>query len=234
MTQRRFDPNYTERAVLKDGSEVLFRLVRPEDKDELAAGLKRMSPESRYRRFFSHRDHLTEAELRYLTEVDHEDHFALGAGLVADGRPPVGVGVARFVRLETRTLAEAAVAVVDDMHGKGLGRMLFERMIVAARERGIACFRFEVLAQNDDMLGLIKRLFPDALPSEVHGDGVLVIDCPLPALHTESATHILYDILRYAAEDGLRVLRRLLPAGLGRPEEPPEMMPLPDDELLRH
>jgi GNAT superfamily N-acetyltransferase len=209
-----YDAAWSERAVLRDGSEVLFRLVRPEDKPLLIDGLLRMSPESRFRRFFSHRDHLSEAELVYLTELDHDHHFALGAGTVpSEDSPSRGLGVARFVRLEDPLVAEAAVAVVDEVQGKGLGGMLFERMVKAAAERGVKVFRFEVLAENDSMLGLIDKLFPGT--TRHVEDGILTLDCPLPDLseHISGQTigGSLYAVLRHAAEGTLRVLRGMRP-----------------------
>jgi hypothetical protein len=38
-------------ATLRDGTAVLLRQIRPEDRDRLAAGLRELSPESRYLRF---------------------------------------------------------------------------------------------------------------------------------------------------------------------------------------
>jgi hypothetical protein len=64
---------------LRDGEQILIRPIRPEDREELAAGMERLSPESRYRRFFTPTSGLTASELSYLTEVDHHDHEALVA-----------------------------------------------------------------------------------------------------------------------------------------------------------
>jgi len=52
MTARHFTLDYTEHAELRDGTSVLLRLVRPTDKELLRAGFQRLSPESRYARFF--------------------------------------------------------------------------------------------------------------------------------------------------------------------------------------
>src|ERR1700694_5259409 len=83
--------------VLNDGTRVLFRPIRPDDKDNLRRGIEAMSPESRYRRFFAPIDHLSDEQLAYLTEIDYQDHFAWIAFLPdVEGFP--GVGVARWVR----------------------------------------------------------------------------------------------------------------------------------------
>ena len=173
-----FDPRYREKVVLEDGTKVRLRLVRPDDKDLFLAGWERLSPESRYRRFFSAKANLTDAELRYLTETDNVDHLAIGATTRKDGDEEA-LGVARFIRLTGRpTVADAAVTVVDDAQGKGLGRLLLTRIIAAARERGIDRFSCDILATNDGMRGLIKSIAPDAVERP---DGPFVtVEMPLP------------------------------------------------------
>ena len=204
-----FTPDYREEARDKRGDPIVFRLIRPDDKELLLEGLLRMSPESRFLRFFSHRDRLSRAELRYLTELDYANHFALGVGRIEPDGHEVGLGVARFVRIEPEHIAEAAIAVVDEAQGRGLGRMLFQRLVRAARERGITVFRFEVLAENDAMLGLVEELFPGTTSSVE--DHVVTLDCPLPdpsALEPHDlADGLLYRVLQLAADGSLAVLR---------------------------
>ena len=96
--------------AIRDGSRIVVRPVRPADKDAIVAGFDRLSPESRYRRFFSPLERLSPADLRYLTEVDHHDHEAL-IGFDSESREPVGV--ARFVRMDDPAFAEVAVTVID-------------------------------------------------------------------------------------------------------------------------
>src|SRR5438094_503291 len=138
MRLRHFDGSYREQVALSDGREVELRLTRAGDKEILLRGFHRQSPESRFRRFFTEKATLSASELKYLTEVDGEDHFALGAvETLADGTVE-GRGIARFIRLRDRpTVAEAAIAVDDAVRGLGLGRALFRRLCAAARERGV-------------------------------------------------------------------------------------------------
>ena len=75
---------------------------------------------------------LSESQIRYLTDVDHNDHEALHGDRRGGGR---GVGVARFVRLgEGSDTAEAAVIVVDPWQGAGLGKAL--SVMLSERARG--------------------------------------------------------------------------------------------------
>lgn len=155
-----FDESYAEECVLDDGTEVELRLVRPDDKPLMLAAWERLSPESRYRRFFSAKGVLTSEELRYLTELDNVDHLAIGASCRRGGET-VALGVARFVRMADRPdMADAAVTVVDDVQRLGLGRLLLTRLVAAARERGIERFRCDVLATNEGMRRLLRSLAP--------------------------------------------------------------------------
>jgi GNAT superfamily N-acetyltransferase len=138
------------------GVAVEIRPIEPGDKQALASGFERLSEESRYRRFLSPRGPLTQAELRYFTEIDHCDHEALVA---VDPLTSEGVGVARFVRSEDDpTVAELAVAVVDDWQGHGVGSRLTTALAQRAREEGITSFTALALAENDAMLGLLQEL----------------------------------------------------------------------------
>jgi len=101
MTGRRFFTlDYVEHAVLADGTPVRLRLIRPEDKELLRAGFNRLSVESRYARFLAPKASLSDDELRYLCDVDHEHHLAITAA--RDDQPDgeaTGLGIARFIRL---------------------------------------------------------------------------------------------------------------------------------------
>ena len=147
------------RRELRDGSVIELREVRPTDKDALASGFARLSPESRYRRFFSSLDRLSAADLAYLTEVDHHDHEAVIA-FDPDGGT---VGVARYVRGAEPDTAEVAVAVVDDWQGKGVGTALLERLTERAAENGIEQFVALVLHENVEAIELFRSI--DAEPA---------------------------------------------------------------------
>lgn len=132
---------------LPDGTHVVVRPIRPDDKQALVEGLHRLSDESVHRRFLAPKPSLSPSELRYLTEVDGVNHFAVVAALA--GRPEHGIGVARFVRLpEDPLTADFAVVVEDAFQGRGLGRRLALVLADAAVERGIRRFSATMLSEN--------------------------------------------------------------------------------------
>ncbi len=156
----RTGPELSEEHVLADGTPVVLRHVRPSDAAELRRGFLALSPESRYRRFFHEVADLSAPALRYLTEVDGFDHFAIVAfGFAPDMKSEIGYGLGRFVRVAGEPdVAEAAVTVADPMQKKGLGRLLAITLAEAARERGIRRFRAEVLSSNLPMRQLLEDL----------------------------------------------------------------------------
>lgn len=143
-------------AVLRDGSVVLIRQVRRTDAPLLADGFARLSARSRQLRFLGPKTALSDAELRFLTHVDHHDHEALGALNPADGR---GVGIARYIRdADDPQAAELAVTVVDDWQGRGLGTELLSCLSDRARQAGIHRLTALVAAENVAMAGLARKL----------------------------------------------------------------------------
>lgn len=153
----RFDAAYAEEIYLREGTQVLLRPIRPDDGPMLLRAFERLSPLSRYRRFLGPKTKLTEAELSYLTHVDGIRHFALGAVRLEVTRETDGLGIARFVTIAPG-VAEPAVAVIDEMQGKGLGRALMERLHDAAIERGIERFQAEVLKANAPMMSVFEHI----------------------------------------------------------------------------
>jgi len=195
-------------AELRDGSEIVIRPIRPEDKDAIVAGFERMSPESRYRRFFAPLERLSGRDLKYLTEVDHRDHEALIAFEASTGVP---VGAARFVRGEQPSEAEVAVTVVDDWQGRGAATAMLDALIERAREEGVERFVALVLSDNADAVELFSHLAPDAEKPRRSASGnlELIFDLPEPG---EVSGSFLGRALRAAAHGSLlanpwRVLR---------------------------
>ena len=168
------DPGTT--VALRDGSRVVVRPVRPDDRERLVAGFARLGAESRYQRFLAPMAELSEADITYLTDIDHHDHEALAAIDLETGE---GVGVARFIRRADRPdTAEAAVTVIDEWQGRGVGTALLDLLAARARAEGVARFTALLLAENRDMLDVLEV----AGPVHVVGRdrGTIEIEAELP------------------------------------------------------
>ena len=167
---------------LRDGTRIVIRPIEPEDRAALAEGFERLSPESRYRRFFAPVAHLSEHDLDYFTLVDHHDHEALVAVAAETGE---GVGVARYVRIGP-DVAEPAVVVADDWQGRGVGTRLLEALVERAAQEGIRRFEAPVLAYNAEAIHVFDRL--GEVTRESQGTEVLVkVDLPAAGVDARCA-----------------------------------------------
>jgi RimJ/RimL family protein N-acetyltransferase len=186
--------------VIDDGLELLLRPLQPDDKRRIAQAFERLSPETRYRRFFAPLPRLNEQDLRYLTEVDHHDHEALAAVNPENGAI---VGVARYVRSDDPTEAEVAVVVGDPWQGRGVATALLQRLVARAREEGIDHFVALVMSDNTEALELFRNLAPGGSHTRRSASGhtELVMALPDPERLGEST---LGRALR-AAAGGLRI-----------------------------
>lgn len=176
----RFDEDYREEAELSDGSRVLLRVLRPEDRPLLVRGFQRLSAESRYLRFMGSKAELSEEELESLLTLDGDDRFAIGAvGTDPRSGEPEGLGVARFARLpDDPEVAEAAVTVVDEAQGRGLGSLLLRRLAAAARERGVRRFRGDILSCNEPMRRLLASRVDVTVSEPEHGVVRVLVELP--------------------------------------------------------
>lgn len=189
--------------VLRDRTRALVRPIHADDKDRLRRGMELLSPRSRYLRFHAAIDHLTEDHLHYLTEVDQIDHAAWVA-LDEDRPDHPGMGVARYVRLHDEPhVAEAAVTVVDEYQGRGLGTVLLGFLARAAAKHGIDTFRNYVLPDNEPMLELLRELGAEGA---IEVDGALQVDVPVVVDPNELPETPATRVLRSVAAGRLRVL----------------------------
>lgn len=165
----------TSKTTLLDGTRVLIRPITADDKELLEEGIKRLSPESRYLRFMHYFERFTPSELRYLTEIDYHDHFAWVA-IAPDEPDHLGLGVARYIRDGSRpNQAEAAVAVIDEYHRRGLGSLLLSKLAETARENGIDSFVAYMAPENP----VVTRLLDTVSATITNEDGLLRVIVPI-------------------------------------------------------
>ncbi len=143
---------------LDDGTKLHLRPIAPEDEPLLHEALAAMSERSVYFRFFSPLKRLPEALAHRLAVVDQKDRFALAASTRKSTGKERILGVARYDRVAGADVAEVAVAVVDEFQHRGLGGMLLAILARAAREQGIKTFTLIVLPENQQMLGLLRKM----------------------------------------------------------------------------
>lgn len=132
-------------------------VIRPENKKQIADGLRLMSHKSIMNRFQGGRTGFTEGELHYLTTLDGINHFAIGIEEATDARR--GIAVIRIVRsAHDAREAEVAVTVIDEYQRMGLGGLLMDLILLAALERDLDFLTFHFIPQNEGIVKLVNRL----------------------------------------------------------------------------
>ena len=146
-------PAHEERdVVLKSGSTLRLRPIRPTDVQELLAFYKRLSPDSLYFRFFS----VTSVDAQRADSFCHVDYDSLFA-LVGEAAGRIAAVAHYFRDPRHPERAEVAFTVEDALQGQGVGTRLLERLAEIALEHGITVFEAEVLGHNRRMIDVFRN-----------------------------------------------------------------------------
>jgi acetyltransferase len=147
--------------TLPDGSVVRLRPIRPDDEPLMVRFHQHLSDRTVFLRYF----HLTKLDQR----IKHERLARLcmvdplvEAAIVAErddeqGAPEI-VAVGRLTRPTVAGDAEIALLVSDVCQGQGLGSELLKRLTAHARRIGVRRLVGEILAENDPMLAVARRI----------------------------------------------------------------------------
>ncbi|MFH0245316.1 GNAT family N-acetyltransferase [Streptomyces sp. HK10] len=141
-------------ALLADGRTVEIRPARPEDRTGVEGLYGRMSPENLRLRFFGSGRELGRQAARRVCGPPRRGSLALLA--LHEGRP---VGIAEYEGEDGSAgrTAEVALAVTDEFHHRGVGTLLLEHLVHAARAAGVTTFAAGALADNHAM----RKVFAD-------------------------------------------------------------------------
>ncbi|HEU4934589.1 MAG TPA: GNAT family N-acetyltransferase [Pyrinomonadaceae bacterium] len=146
--------------VLRDGSTVRIRVMRPSDEPGLCALLKSLSEESRWLRFYCLQNSAAIA-----AEAHREANLDQSFGLIACvGNEERVVGHA-FYAVVADKRAEVAFTITNEFQGRGLGSILLGQLAQVASANGIEIFEAEVVAANHAMLNVFRA---SGFPIEVN------------------------------------------------------------------
>lgn len=149
-------PANLEAEVQLNGISLSLRPIRPEDGRRLAAFYARATPADMRLRFFMSRREVPHSELARYSQIDYDREMTFIALAPQAGAEPEMVGEVRAVCDPDNERAEFAIQVAAPWQGKGLGRVLMDKLLHYLRERGTAEVAGQCLRENTAMAGLAR------------------------------------------------------------------------------
>ncbi len=159
--------------TLRDGTRVLIRPLRPEDREREEEFIARLSDESKRMRFLCDFKQASPALLKQLMDVHYPEQTAFVA-LAHDNGELREVGVSRYSATEDGKRCEVAVTVADDWRHRGLAVLLMQHLIQQARHNGFKQMFSIDAADNQPMrelahhLGFERHIDPDDSTQVIH------------------------------------------------------------------
>jgi len=146
-----------ETIKLPGGEEIFVRPIRPEDQPAHRKFIKRITPEDLRFRLGVNRD-IPPTEMARMVQIDYDREMAF----IATRDDPHGesetLAVVRIIANPDNTEADFAVLARSDLKSRGIGAAMTKKMIDYCKNRGIGAIFGQILADNQAMLTLTKKL----------------------------------------------------------------------------
>ena len=141
---------------LRDGTPVIARPLIPEDRPELAEAYRRLSPQARYNRFWTHTGEIVgEKMLSRVLAQDPATHVSWTVLDLSREFCPLG-GASWWRSPEHPAEAEISLIVLDAEHGRGIGTLLLALMWLTAFRAGVEVMVGHVLTENRQAAGWMR------------------------------------------------------------------------------
>jgi acetyltransferase len=159
---RAYPSKYVQPWVMRDGTAVMIRPIRPEDEPAMVRFHETLSERSVYLRYF----HLVNLEQRTQHErltricfIDYDREMALVAERrnPETGEPEI-LAVGRMTKVHGTDEAEVAVLVSDKYFGRGLGRELLSRLQVVGADEHLSKITADILPDNREIMRICEKL----------------------------------------------------------------------------
>jgi len=143
---------------LPSGREVFVRPIRPEDQPAHREFVSRLTREDLRLRLMGVTRDIPPKEMARLVQIDYDREMAFIATAPGPSGAEETLAVVRAVANADNTKADFAVMVRSDLKRAGLGSFLMSKMIDYCRSRGTGEIVGQVLAENEAMLSLARKL----------------------------------------------------------------------------
>jgi len=157
LALRPYPERLIRKDVLRDGTPVVLRPIKPEDEPLWLEMLGSCSKESIYSRFrydFHFNSHEVATQFCY---IDYDREIGIVAEIDYEGRKRL-IGVGRLISDSDLETAEYAVLVTDDWQNKELGHKLTAYCEEIARAAGIKTLYAETTRDNKGMISVFRKL----------------------------------------------------------------------------
>lgn len=158
---RPYPTRYVVQGKLKDGSEVTFRPICPEDESCMMKFHQTLSERSVYLRYFTPLkldQRIAHERLSRICFIDYDREMVL----IVERRDPENgqseiLGVGRLSKLHGSNEAEFAIVVSDPWQGHGLGTEMLRLLLHVGREEKLDRIIATILASNRQMQEIARK-----------------------------------------------------------------------------
>jgi len=142
--------------VLKDGSRVLLRPIKPSDATMKQDLFYSLSKRSVVKRYLGSLKVMPLKRIWPYVIIDYNNEMVI-VGTVREGESESIIAIGSYSRVPNTDMAEVALVVRDDWQNKGLGTILFNYLVEIAKKHGLAGFTAWVMMDNERMMHIFKK-----------------------------------------------------------------------------
>jgi acetyltransferase len=161
LSIRAYPSAYVTPGRTKDGKDLTFRPIRPEDEPLLAKFHETLTERSVYMRYFREinlKERVAHERLVRICFNDYDRELAI----VADHRDPATGnrevwGVGRLSKKRGTDVGEFAIVVSDQHHKQGIGSQLMKLIVQIARAEKLSMLTANMLPENQEVKRMCER-----------------------------------------------------------------------------
>ena len=164
------------------GELITIRPAKPVDERRIQEHFYTQDKDDIYSRFFQAKTRFVRDDVESMFQIDYVKNLTLLAVVGEFGFGKV-VAVGEYLLDPARNIAEIAFSVSKEWQGKGLGKIMMNKLSEAARENGISGLMAYTLPRNQGMIKLFKSL-PYKTKTVYDGE-VVELTCMFDQLDTQ-------------------------------------------------
>lgn len=156
LAMKPYPEEYIKEMKLPDGTDVLFRPIKPEDEPlwmELLGSCSRESIYSRFRYFFHWQSH--EVATRYCY-IDYDREIAIVAE-IKEGENKKLIGVGRLIADPDHETVEYAILISDKWQNRDIGGILTDYCFEIAKHWGLKKIVAQTTSDNQRMIAVFQK-----------------------------------------------------------------------------